>query len=173
MCYEILFIEEYVFFLSYPLLSVSVILSAILVFSSLGSLTAARWMGTGIGKGLLLKSCFALTALGIVYALGLMDLLRLFLDSPLSTRCIVAFLLLAPPCFLMGIPFPTGLSWTRERSAHDVPLGWGVNGWSSVVFAAVTPLLAVHLGLPGALLIGAGLYFLAGCAGMMMARGRG
>jgi hypothetical protein len=172
MCYEMLFIEAYVFFLSYPLLSVSVIVSAILVFSSLGSLTAGRWLRAGIRERLLLMSCFVLAALGAASALGLMPLLRRFLDSGLSTRCIIAFLSLAPPCFLMGIPFPTGLSWTREGSAHRVPLCWGINGWSSVVFAALTPLLAVHLGLPGTLWIGAGLYLAAGCLGMSMVRGR-
>jgi hypothetical protein len=170
MTYEMVFIEQYVFLLSYPLLSVAVIIAAILVFSSIGSLFAGRCMRRGGGEGPLLKSCFALTACGAVYSIGLMDLFRLVLDYDLWFRGVVAFLTLAPPCLLMGMPFPTGLSWLRVRDSGDVPLCWGINGWASVVFAALTPLLAVHMGLPGALSIGAGLYLTAGCLGTSMVR---
>jgi hypothetical protein len=170
MCYELVFIEEYIFLLSYPLVSVAVILSAILVFCSMGSLVAGRWMRQGSREGLLLKSCFALAALGAVYSIGLMALFRFFLDYDLPFRGVVALLTLGPPCFLMGMPFPTGLSWLRRRYEGDVPLCWGINGWASVVFAALTPLLALHMGPPGALWIGAGLYFSAGCLGMDMVR---
>ena len=170
MCYEMVLIEEYTFLLSYPLLSVAVIVAAILVFSSVGSLVAARWMKRGIREGLLLKSCFALTAFGAAYSVGLTALFRLFLDYDLRFRGTVAFLTLAPPCFLMGMPFPTALSWLRGRYGGDVPLCWGINGWASVVFAALTPILAVHMGPPDALWIGAGLYFAAGCLGVHMVR---
>lgn len=169
MCYEVLLIEETVFFLSYPLLSAAVIVSAILIFSSLGSLFTDRWLRKGTAEGALRKSCFGLAAVGGLYAIGLMGFFRLLLAKDLLLRGIIAFLLLAPLCFLMGVPFPAGLTWVRKRRAEDVPLCWGVNGWASVVFATLTPLLAVHMGFAGALWAGAGLYLLAGCLAVKMA----
>ncbi len=162
MCYEVLLIEETVFFLSYPLLSAAVIVSAILIFSSLGSFFTDRRYRKGVTGGALLRSCFVLAALGGLFAIGGMGLFRLFLDRALPLRGIIAFLLLAPLCFLMGMPFPMGLRGVRKRCAEDVPLCWGVNGWASTVFASLTPLLAVHMGFPGALWTGAGLYLVAG-----------
>ncbi len=77
---------------------------------------------------------------------------------------------LAPACFFMGMPFPAGLFWVRRIQPGDIPLCWGISGWTSVLFAALTPLLAVHIGLPGGLWIGVALYFGAGCLGVRMAR---
>lgn len=168
MCFEMLWIEQCVFFLSNPLLSVSVIVAVILIFSSFGSLAGSRWMEKGVQEGVLLKSCFAAAGFGVLYAVGLMSLFRHFLDAHLLPRVIVALLALAPVCFVLGIPFPAAISWVKRIRPGDVPMCWGINGWTSVLFAALTPLLAVHMGLPGGLWIGAALYFCAGCLGMRM-----
>ena len=60
MCYEVLLIEETAFLLSYFLLSAAVIVSAILIFSSLGSFFTDRWHRKGVAEGALLRSCSVL-----------------------------------------------------------------------------------------------------------------
>lgn len=63
MCYERVLIEACTFFLAYPLLSVSVTVSAILIFSSLGSFLAGHGLRRGGTDRVLLSSRFVLAAL--------------------------------------------------------------------------------------------------------------
>ncbi len=54
--------------------------------------------------------------------------------------------LLAPLCFFMGIPFPSGLQLLSDRRSELVPWAWGLNGAASVLGATLATLLAVHFG---------------------------
>ena len=170
MIYEIILLEQCTLFLSYPFLSLALVLSAILIFSALGSITTERYFHRGDTRRLGGASCFLLAVSGGGYAAGLSLAFHPFLTSPLWVRILIVLFLLARPCFLMGVPFPLGMSWVREHYVKEVPVCWGSNGWASVVFAVMTPLIAIHLGLPGALCTGAGFYLLAGFLYMQMVK---
>jgi hypothetical protein len=75
-------------------------------------------------------------------------------------RVIVALALIAPLAFLMGMPFPLGLSRLAAESPAFIPWAWGINGCASVLSALVAALLAVHLGYGVVLSMAAGLYAL-------------
>jgi hypothetical protein len=65
----------------------------------------------------------------------------------------VAVVVLAPPGFLMGVPFPAGIRWLTEspdrpggESAAAIPWVWAANGASSVVASILAALLALSFG---------------------------
>ena len=147
----------------------AITLSAILIFSALGSLAVARF--TGRRENHLKKICLCIGILAVLCGLGLMPCFRFFITSPLWLRASISFLVLAPICFLMGMPFPLAIEGLRDVSPEKVPLCWGLNGWASVVFAALAPLIAMHLGLSHAFYLASGLYLLAACLAAAMVGG--
>ena len=50
------------------------------------------------------------------------------------------------PAFLMGMPFPLGLSGLSALEEEHIPWAWGINGSMSVIGAALGTLLAVEVG---------------------------
>jgi hypothetical protein len=82
--------------------------------------------------------------------------------APIAFRVIAVILLLGPLAFAMGHPFPIGLQRVADRAPRWIPWCWGVNGFLSVIGAAATPLIALAVGLDGALLLGVGLYLVSG-----------
>jgi hypothetical protein len=77
---------------------------------------------------------------------------------PLSAKIAVAVGLLAPLGFVMGLPFPLGLSRVSDCAPGLVPWAWGINGCASVVAAVMASLLAMHVGFTIVLALALGLY---------------
>ena len=146
----------------------TITLAAILVFSAMGSLTAGYLTEEKGREYPLKKVCFCISILAILCGLGLMPLFRWLITSPLWLRALISFFVLAPVCFLMGMPFPMAIQWVREIAPEEVPLCWGLNGWASVVFAVLAPLGAIHFGLPQAFFLASGIYLFAGCIARAM-----
>ncbi|MCK4599660.1 hypothetical protein KAU37_07595, partial [Candidatus Bipolaricaulota bacterium] len=66
--------------------------------------------------------------------------------------------------FLMGWPFPNGLTCVERGRPTLIPWAWGANGVASVAGPPVGVLLAVASGLSTVMLLAAILY---GCAGLV------
>jgi hypothetical protein len=73
-------------------------------------------------------------------------------------RVAATLALIAPLAFLMGMPFPIGLSRLADEAPAFIPWAWGINGCASVLSALLAALLAVHLGFSVVLLLAAALY---------------
>ena len=58
----------------------------------------------------------------------------------------------------MGMPFPLGLKRLAECAPNFIPWAWGINGFASVVSAALATLLAIELGFNAVLLLALLLY---------------
>ena len=67
-------------------------------------------------------------------------------------RIATAILLAAPLSFAMGIPFPLGLTATRQNDPTLMPWAWGINGCASVLSAILAILLAIEIGFSGVML---------------------
>ncbi|NIV30968.1 MAG: hypothetical protein GWN58_16200, partial [Anaerolineae bacterium] len=118
-----------------------------LFFSGLGSL-AAPWLSPG--------RTLPFLVLGILlYPLGLPYLLDALLGAPLGLRVLATFLCLAPLGFLMGMPFPGGLAWLRERAPGMIPWAWAVNGCLSVLASVLAAMIALSAGFSWVLVAGA------------------
>jgi hypothetical protein len=148
---EIAVIERASFYLNDRTSAFALVLTAMLVFSGLGSLLAER-MGPGgitIAAGVAVVWCLA------AY-FGLQPAMLATLDWPWLARAGGVVLVLAPVSIALGMPFPLGLA--RTGSGAMLPFAWAVNGAFSVVATPLANLIAVQVGLHWVLLAAALLY---------------
>ena len=174
MFIEIVMIQKLSLFLASPVYSAAVVLGAFMVFSGLGSLA-----GGGVGRGLRAArvGTVGTVVVGLVAWLVLDRVLGAASGARMGARVLVAAALVAPLAFFMGMPFPSGLRLLGESAPKLTPWAWGVNGYGSVVGAALAMLAAVGLGFKAVLLLAFTLYVVAGwvCGGLVRnsAEGRG
>jgi len=141
---EMAFIQKFILFLSHPLYSVAVVLSGFLVFAGVGSAASARVQAQIASP--LPAVVAGIVLLAVVYIFTLPPLFERFVGLPDAARVGISLALIAPLAFLMGIPFPIGLSRAAAEAPAFVPWAWGINGFASVVSAALATLLAIELG---------------------------
>lgn len=149
---EIAAIQQLGLLLGHPVYAVAVVLTAMLVFSGFGSIWSdrlePRW---GRVVGLALAGGF------VGYAFLLLGVVHWFQSAPLPARAIIAFIVLAPPAFLMGFLFPLGLRIFGDRPTK-VAWAWAANGFASVVAAPLAALLALEMGSAALFLLAAAAY---------------
>ena len=160
---ELSFIELLTLVIGQPLYAVAVTLSVFLVFSGLGSLTV-QWFveKKGLHPGQLLRwSVFAILLLIPGYLFLYASLIEQLMALPESWRIFTAVLLSTPIAFVMGMPFPLGLTATARTARELLPWAWGINGCASVLSAILAVLLAMEIGFSGVMLCAVVLYLLA------------
>ncbi|WP_427309490.1 spermidine synthase [Cupriavidus sp. H39] len=162
MFVEIAFIQKFILFLSHPLYAVAVVLCAFLCFAGLGSRYAPRLPGRGRRQAAL--AIGGICAASLVYLAALPLVFRLLIALPDPARVGIAVALIAPLAFLMGMPFPLGLSRVAARDGTLVPWAWGINACASVVAAVLATLLAIHAGFTVVVLVALLLYVAAALA---------
>jgi hypothetical protein len=158
MLLEISAIQRLILFLAQPAYAMTAVLASFLVFAGLGSAVARR-VNARLGGWVPFA---AIAVLALVTRLLEALLWDQAAGTPIALRMIATILLLAPLAFAMGHPFPLGLQSVADHAPRWIPWCWGVNGFLSVIGAAAAPLIALNLGLDGALLVAVGLYLFAG-----------
>jgi len=160
---EIAFIQKFILFLSHPLFAVAVVLAGFLVFAGLGSAWSRRFAShfgndthaavPAVVAGIVVMVVLYQWLLAPVFAqlMGLGDV----------ARVCVSLALIAPLAFCMGMPFPLALARLSAVAPAYIPWAWGLNGFASVVSAALAPLLAIEFGFHVVLWLAVLLYSLA------------
>lgn len=143
MFVEMVFIQHFIFYFGHPVYAAAAVITALLLFSGLGSFVSGYWEGK---RKLLLLVFAVIIVLLCIYAAVLMPLLQQTAQSGLPVKLLIVFLLMAPLAFCMGIPFPAGLSQLARTQAPAIPWAWGLNGCMSVISAALATLIAVEAG---------------------------
>lgn len=138
---EIAAIQQMVLLLGHPVYAVAATLTALLICSGAGSAWSER-----LAPQRLRPATAGLAALLALYALLLLAVVSFGQSAPLAARCALAFAALAPPAFLMGVPFPVGLRALAGGDASRVAWAWAANGFASVVAAPLAALLALEWG---------------------------
>ena len=156
MFVEIALIQKMILPLENPSYAIATVLSSILVSSGIGSLLGDRFS--------LLRSPFILPMISLLIVLCSV-LLPIISDAislyPMPLRIASVFVILFPPCLLMGVPFPLGIRNLGTRTPDMIPWAWATNGCLSVLAPMVTIMLAMAVGFNAVLWIGAGAYVLA------------
>ncbi len=165
---EISLMQRFTLIMGDPLLAVAVVLSGFLFFSGCGSLYSNQWVPSPL-------KAIALSGLGIALIAPLILLLSQWLLDLVSTwntagRFLLTLSLLAPLAFLMGWPFPAGMSLLDKSSPDLLPWAWGVNGFASVAAAPLTVLLAMSFGFRLVLALAGAAYLLAVLLGVRVWR---
>lgn len=163
---EIPLIQRWILLLGHPIYAFTVVVLALLAFSSVGSsLARAGWLPRRVAFG-------ALVILAVTTPWLVGRLPGGILGWPFVARVGLATFSLVPLGILMGLPFPLGLRWLERNAPDLVPWAWAVNGCASVIAAVLAAILALSYGFTVVLLVGAGAYagaFLV--LGMRMGRG--
>jgi spermidine synthase len=158
MFLEIAFIQKLMLFLAYPVYAVAVVLAGFLVFSGLGSLAAHHFRGNRV-TGVKI-AVGGLCAVILLYIAVLPPLFRAGAGWNDPVRIAASLLILFPPAFFMGVPFPTGMQLVSSRHPEMVPWAWGINGFASVMGASLATFTAIHLGFRVLLLLALAVYLL-------------
>lgn len=154
---QVALIQKFVLFLGHPTYALTVIIFSMLISSGLGSYFSRRLMGDSSEARLPM----ALTAVAIaVSALAFLaaPVSEFGVGWPLPMKMAVTACLIAPAGFLMGVPFPTGLTLLEARYPEAVRWAWALNAAASVLGSASAIFLAIYIGLRATVLIGAALY---------------
>lgn len=160
MLLEIVLISKFTHFLGDPILSAGGVVSAFLVASGLGSLASRRLFRQP--RQAITAAVLGITILTVAYAFTLDYLFPLVAAWGIAARFVLVLLLAAPLAFLMGFPFPNGLTVVGRRRPALVPWAWGVNGFASVAGPPLGLLLAVSGGFRWVFCLAAVLYASAG-----------
>ena len=150
---EIPLIQRFILYLGYPAYSITAVLFAILFFSGIGSHFSRKYS--------------IRLALGLLVAMALMMnfliplLFQHTLGLSLTWRLVFTMLLIAPPGFFMGMPFPGGLTYLDRSVSQLIPWVWGVNGAASVISSILAALIALSFGFNWVLYTGAACYLAA------------
>ncbi|HXW19847.1 MAG TPA: hypothetical protein VEK35_05015 [Roseiarcus sp.] len=157
---EVGLIAHFVMALGNATVSASVLITGMLVFSGLGSLTSERILPRM--RAAMPAVFLAIGALLILYAFFLNYALDGIGAWPYGLRLLASFVFIAPPAFLMGFPMPTAMTTLgRLGKDHMFIWAWGVNGCFSVIGAAAAPVIATNFGLGAVIVIAGCAYLLA------------
>ena len=160
---EVALIQKFVLFLGHPTYSLTVVIFVLLLSSSLGSYSSARFRVSPIW----------VTLAGALLATGLGTFLDFGVGWPLAMKIVVTALLIAPLGFVMGMPFPAGLRRLESWQPSAVQWAWSLNAAASVLGSALAIFCAVYLGLMQTMLAGALLYAVAHLLARQSAAGDG
>jgi hypothetical protein len=157
---EVGLIAKFMPVLGDAIVSASVLITGMLVFSGLGSLVSERHLDRA--REVMPRIFVAIGALLVGYGLALDGMLEWIGTLPYAVRLVFCFALILPPAFLMGFPMPVAMSWlARLGKDHMFLWAWGINGCFSVVGAALVPAIAASLGLAAVLTVSGLAYLLA------------
>ena len=155
MFVELFFIKKYIFIFGDPVISFSVVLTGILVFSGFGGYCSQR-----IGPNGLRYVLIALILVLMFVFFGLDPIVHRILACSKIIRYILAFLLLIPSGFLLGLPFPLGMRYLLNHPAQRA-YAWTTNGCASVLASIASAQIALSIGIPTIILCAAAAYLLA------------
>jgi hypothetical protein len=161
MFFEITLMQLLNLFLGYPTYALTVTLMSILVFTGIGALLSAKQRDRPRAVPLLV---ITITGLSLFYLFGLTPMTSALLGLPLSARVPIAFAVLAPLGLCLGMFMPLGLeavSKLGDAPRQYVAWGWAVNGFASVVGAALATVLAMMFGFHFVLFLGLVAYLMA------------
>jgi hypothetical protein len=163
---ELFFIKRFVLIFGDPVISLTVVLAAILVFAGLGGLWAQRKKAAALRNALI-----ALVAVLLLTLIGVDFIIQHLLRLAGTWRYIAAILLMFPAGFLMGLPFPLGMRYILQNPVQRA-YAWSSNGCASVLTSIASAQIALSCGIPFILGCAASAYFVVLVSVMLSGRMR-
>ena len=160
---EITFIQRFVLFLGHPTYALTVVVFLMLLSSGAGSVVSRKWMAKPqkVWVPLLIIASSLM-----VYVRILQSILNSLVGAPFPAKLVISALVLAPLGFVMGMPFPAGLSALANArgpsdNSNSIEWAWAMNAASSVLGSVLAIIIAILFGLNATLTCGALAYLLA------------
>ncbi len=139
---ELFFIKKFTLLFGDPVVSFTVVLCGILVFSGVGGYYSQRVGGRGLRNILIF-----LTAVLILTFFALDIFTYSVLRLPGIVQYILAFIVLFPCGFMMGFPFPIGMQYLLQSPVQRA-YAWTANGCASVLTSIIAAQIALSMGVP-------------------------
>ncbi len=156
MLIEIPLIQRFILFLGHPTLAIAVVLFSLLLASGLGSFYSTKWKNQKLYN--VFKVSLVIGIIVMLYLLVVPFVFNVYLSYDSTFRFFVAFALIFPLGFLMGIPFPTGLRFVKKELENEVAWMWVINGVFSVLGGVLALVVAMSFSFSAVLLSGGLLY---------------
>ncbi|EPC03118.1 hypothetical protein L861_22675 [Litchfieldella anticariensis FP35 = DSM 16096] len=152
---ELVIFQRLILYLGEPVLVAALVFATFLIGSGIGSAMTPETASHGS-----LIRVYTAVALGLALALVPFLAVHALSTPAFPLRIALLVMLLLPLAWAMGRPFPWAL---RQLAGQDrwIPWAWGINGFASVLGAALAPLLSVHFGQSSTLAAGGICYVLA------------
>jgi hypothetical protein len=166
---EVPLIQRAIRLVGNPTEAMVIVLTALLLSGSLGSLLGARWKPEVAGRRIALAALLV-SILGVALALGQSALFDAAAGLPFAARAAVAGGLLAPLGICLGIPFANGLRLVNANARTGLAYLWGWNAMTSVLGSALAASLAVLWSYSADMLLGAACYLVAAGAVLILNR---
>ena len=148
MFVELYFIKVFTHLFGDPIVSLTVVLSGILIFSGAGGIWSQR-----LGLNRLRIVLYILVATLLIAILILGAILHWVMRLPVTAHYLFAYLILFPIGFLVGLPFTLGMRYLL-KTPNQRAYAWAINGSASVLTAIASAQIAISFGIYQ-LLIGA------------------
>ena len=141
MFIELFFIKKYILLFGDPVISFTVVVAGILIFSSFGGVWVQKRE-----KSVLKRALPGLIGILLLGVFTLDDLMQYLLHFSNTWRYTGAVFILFPIGFLMGLPFPVAmrdLVGTSTQRAY----AWALNGCASILTSILSAQLAIMFGI--------------------------
>ncbi len=155
MFIELFFIKEFIFVFGDPVISLTLVLTGLLVFSGFGG-----YMSQRMGPQNLRYVLFILIVVLAFFSLAFHSILNQLLGFSKISRYILSLLLLIPPGFLMGLPFPMGMRYLLNLPSQRA-YAWTANGCASVLASIASAQIALGIGISAIMICAFSAYILA------------
>jgi hypothetical protein len=156
---QVALIQKFVLFLGHPTYALTVIIFSMLLSSGIGSFASKKLVQGNPNR---LAIALLLIVAGVMaLSLAITPVVEGGVMLPFPLKVFISVALISPVGFVMGMPFPSGLTLLERTMPVSVRWAWAVNAAASVLGSAAAMFLAIYLGLSTTLVIGGLLY---GCA---------
>jgi hypothetical protein len=157
MLVEIVLIQRFILYFGNPIYSAAAVISSMLICSGIGSFFSSRIYLRKRNLEAIVILIILLLSLQTVF---LTSILRVTINFPLEVKLFLSFLFIGPVSFLMGFPFPMGISVLSARNEKQIPWAWGINSSFSVISTVLAVIIAVELGFTWVMLFASVAYLL-------------
>jgi len=155
MFVEIYFIKRFIILMVDPVISFTLVVAGILLFTSLAGIWVYKSSRPRLRFSLLLL-IIVLVLEAVVFELLVDHILKI----SAGLQYIVVLLFLLPVGFLMGLPFPLGMRYILNTPVQRA-YAWSVNGCAAVLTSIAAAQVAISWGIPQIAGLAAGAYVLA------------
>ncbi len=155
MFVELFFIKKYIFVFGDPVISFTIVLTGILVFSGFGG-----YLSRQIGRQGIRYALIALIAVLFLIFLGIDPIINRILGLSKPLRYFLTILILMPSGFLLGLPFPLGMRYLLNNPSQRA-YAWSANGCASVLASIASAQIALSIGVPAIITFAAFAYLIA------------
>jgi hypothetical protein len=155
MFVEIVMIQQFILYFGHPIYSVAAVISTLLLASGAGSYYSQNITRKQNRNWIYIA---AISAILLIYSIILTPTLQATTSLPITLKITILLLLVGIPGFLMGIPFPTGITLISQTNTTQIPQAWATNGYFSVISTTLAIIISVEAGFTFVLLAASLLY---------------